>query len=191
LRESLEIAKGFNALTSLWKKQVIDQMNIELRERFPDPTELSAYLDDKNLIDLAANGKPVGWSYTVLMHEVKQTLDFNNSFAYRRVTLRGIFADEVNRVLQSLERLSSELTTHTDSFFDQREPYLNYTAALTEALANMDPDLSVPLWQEVDVQWMSITGPIQMVHPFESYLDNIRSTVGLQFDVRMKLCWIS
>jgi hypothetical protein len=60
-------------------------------------------------------------------------------------------------------------------------------AALTEALANMDPALSVPLWQEVDAQWMSITGPIQMVHPFESYLDNIRSTVGLQFDVRMKL----
>jgi hypothetical protein len=121
------------------------------------------------------------------MHEAKQALDSNNSSTYRRATLRGIFVDEVDTVLQSLERLTGEIITHTDTLFDQRESYINYIAALTEALANMDPDLSIPLWQQVDVQWMSITGPIQMVHPFESYLDNLRSTVGLQFDVRMKL----
>ena len=48
---------------------MIDETNIELSKRFSDPTKLTAHLQSQNLIDLAADGKPVGWSYTVLMRD--------------------------------------------------------------------------------------------------------------------------
>lgn len=103
------------------------------------------------------------------------------------MTLKGIYTNEVNVVLRSLETLKHELSEYEDTLFGQQDPYLDYLEALIETLVNIDPEHSIPLWQAVDAAWMKITGPIQMVHPFESYFDNLRSTVGLQFDLRMTL----
>jgi hypothetical protein len=185
--ESFELAKTFNVLTALWKDRVIDQTNSDLEERFWDPRELSDFLQTNNLIDTGKDWLPVGWSYTILVPKSTSSTRQDDPIEYQRMTLRWAYPVEMEAVLWSLARLKGQIAVWEDALFGQKDAYIYYLQALENALSSLDATTSIALWQEVDTCWMGITWPIQIVHPFESYLDNLRSTVGLQFDLRMSL----
>jgi len=161
-----------------WMAHIIHGVNRELSLIFDgNDDEVFAFLKEQELFEKDKNAKIADRSYSVLIKDENQK--------YKSVAYAEAFAKEVELVVDSLNKLISNLNLLNDDIFHQKAEWIKYLHALALAFAHTKNDELIDYWANVDRAWMKITTPIQIGHPLEYYEDHYRKAVALEWDLRI------
>ena len=171
------VGKAFSSFYIPWNSYIVDGVNKDLEERFEEDSEkILAYLWKEKLFDLGYNGDIADRSYSALVLEDGK---------YISKPYKDIFPKEIGEIIASLDEFIKKLEKLEDEIYNQKNVYIEYLQAIKKAFEEKDVNKLVERWGEVDVKWMSITSPFQIVHPLEYYGDKYRKAVTPDWDLRI------
>ncbi|WP_226372194.1 invasion protein CiaB [Sulfurospirillum diekertiae] len=177
LRGVHEVGVVMSAWQSHWNEHIINTINPLLELEYnKDAQAIAEMLHVKGLMDPDPSGNDGDRSYSVL-EKVEG--------GYIARAYATAFPKEVSQVRNTLQDLCDDLSEMDDPDLDQKEAYISYLKALSDAFSEEERSELIAKWAEVDRKWMKITSPIQIGHPLEYYEDHYKKAVALEWDVRV------
>ena len=165
------IGNIINKMNVEWEEIVLSY-NDNLISREGSAEKAIEYLEKNNLFDLI-NGQRAEYCYSgiVLENGVDTVKSYAELFPREIISLN----DEKKRFLKETNGMKSEIELS----------YIRYFTQLIVALSEKSPVLAISEWEKLDILWMDIDSPIQVVHPMEYYEDILRNSVTLEWDLRV------
>jgi len=174
LRGVHEVGVSLSTWQSSWTKHIINNINPSLEKEFGDGA--IKYLDENNLFDTDASGSKADRSYSVLK---------KCESGYEALSYATFFVKEVREVVGALETMIKKLELLRDDDTKQKDEYIAYFKALSQAFREENRADLIERWSDVDRAWMRVTSALQVGHPLEYYEDHYRKAVALEWDVRI------
>ena len=169
-----QIGLIMNELHVKWDKYLIKTLNKNLLEEFGTNEKVIKFLTDNNLMDLGHNGEIADRMYSVLIKE---------NGKYISASYKTAFSKEITKITTLLQESSEKLSKMEDN--SDILSWKNYFDSLIIAFNQTEVNDLVHSWSKVDEVWMSIKTPIQPGHFFEYYEDKFRSSVAIEWDLRI------
>jgi hypothetical protein len=160
-----------------WTDYIINTINPKLLKEFGDDACVAKFLTQNDLLDKNTDGTYADRSYSTLIID-------NES--YKTAAYAVVFANEVQKVARTIDKLINALQNENDDIFNAKEAYIVYLCALKKAFCERNIKNLISVWQDVDRAWMNIKTPIQPAHPLEYYEDHYKKAVALEWDVRVQ-----
>ncbi|MBE0491295.1 MAG: invasion protein CiaB [Sulfurospirillum sp.] len=174
LRGVHEVGIAMSYWQDAWHEHIINKINPKLKALFGE--DVIAYLQENNLFEADIDGTQADRSYSVLVQK-------DDSFEAQ--SYANFFGEDVRAVVYALDSLVLDLETLNDDATGQKEVYIAYFKALSQAFGQTDRSKLLQDWISVDRAWMQVKSPLQVGHPMEYYEDHYRKAVALEWDLRI------
>ncbi len=169
--------KLYSDLFLKWNRKLLFEQNRSLEEKFEqDSDAILASLQEHNLFDTGHHSERADRCYSLLIEKNWKLLS---------QTYAAVFPQEVGDILSMYDEFIGVLLKLNDEVYDAKEKYIKYFKAIKLALWELDPNLCVEKWTDVDIAWMAINTPVQPGHMMEYYEDKYRKAVAIEFDLRL------
>jgi len=166
-----------NQLHDKYIRAVVDRLNPSLVNRFGSGKAALEHINEHHLIETRPDGSEAGFCYSILSEKED---------GYEILPYASAFTAEVAALVAVIDRTLAQIEGLEDTTFNQKQAYVDYFIAMRTAFSETDPSKVLERWAALDTAWMKISGPIQLAHPFEYYDDDIRHSVSMESDVRIR-----
>jgi len=164
------IIQTHNKMYIRWYSEVV-LYNKKMVSSYSSEKDALKYLEKNKLFDYI-RGSKYDCSYSSLV---------GTETGHMVITYGEMFKSELSELTSQINKYISSILTPNKI----EKEYIDYLTQFLITFNNKEINVNLKEWENLDIEWMNLSSPLQVVHSMEYYEDSLRNSVSIDFDIRI------